>query len=825
MTSEIKRTLETICGEDQITELRALNVRDPETGNTRNHSGFFNDYEAMASEAERIGQYAEGVYFTPNPIDVDAVQGKLNELTPGSTGGSAKNHDISRIHWLLIDFDPVREARISSTQEEQTAALDLAVRVSVQMSTLGWPKPISASSGNGAHLMYRVDLPVEDSGLIRGALEALAGMFDTPRVIIDKSVHNPARIWRLYGTWARKGENTPERPHRPSHILWDESPQYPEVVSRYKLLAIQPAKFEQPTSSDDTGSSGFDLEDWIETHRLKLNTYGITGPHSWPHVGTSSGTRQEGKRWVLQRCPWNVEHTNAATYIVQRADGAIAAGCHHNGCQGKGWHELRDVIEPEWRKRRRYPHTDYGNAERLVAHHGDDIRYCYQQKNWYVWDGTRWALDDTGAVMRKAKATARAILHEADGVQDREKRDAILGWMKQSESAQKLKSMIDLAGSEEKVATSVNEFDQNPWLLNVENGTIDLQTGALKFHDRNDFITKKLPVRWIGLDERLPLWERFLDEATDGDKDLQAFLQRAVGYSLTGRTDEEVLFFVHGPAASGKSTFIEAVKSAMGDYCTTADFETFLKRSNTGGARNDIARLVGSRFVASIEVDEGKALAEGLIKSVTGGDTVSARFLFKEAFEFVPVFKLWLVANDAPDVKAGDDAMWRRILRVPFEHVVPKDKRDPQVKAQLKNPEIAGPAILAWAVRGCLDWQKDGLKIPDAVTNATEEYRKEMNPLSDFITDYCTVDTNDHVLWEPTANLRQAYLEWGRSNGAGQHINDRQFGKLMREMDCQPESRQFAGTKTRGWQGVRLDTKHRDDHGRFKPVVCFDGPF
>ncbi|MCB2211367.1 hypothetical protein KQI52_04585 [bacterium] len=821
MISEIKRTLETICGEDQITELRALNVRDPEMGNTRNYSGFFSDFEAMAAEAERIGQYAEGVYFTPNPIDPAAVQGKINELTPGSTGGSANDHDVSRIRWLLVDCDPIRPAKTAATDVQLEAALSLAQRIRERLDELGWPHPVVANSGNGAHLMYRVDLPVEDKNLIKGALLALANMFNTSEVKVDISVHNPSRVWRLYGTWNRKGDNAPDRPHRQSMINWGETPNDLITLTREQLVAIQPVQFESNATHGSDGSGNFDLEDWINEHIQKLVPYGLRGPMDWTHDLAGNN----GKKWVLQTCPWNSDHDNGAAFIVQRADGPVAAGCHHNGCQGRGWHDLRDVIEPEWRKRRSYPRTDYGNAERLVAHHGDDIRYCYQQKNWYVWDGTRWALDDTGAVMRKAKATARAILHEADGVQDRENRDAILGWMKQSESAQKLKSMIDLAGSEEKVATSVNEFDQNPWLLNVENGTIDLQTGTLKFHDRNDFITKKLPVRWNGLDERLPLWERFLDEATDGDKDLQAFLQRAVGYSLTGRTDEEVLFFVHGPAASGKSTFIEAVKSTMGDYCTTADFETFLKRSNTGGPRNDIARLVGSRFVASIEVDEGKALAEGLIKSVTGGDTVSARFLFKEAFEFVPVFKLWLVANDAPDVKAGDDAMWRRILRVPFEHVVPKDKRDPQVKAQLKNPEIAGPAILAWAVRGCLDWQKDGLKIPDAVTNATEEYRKEMNPLSDFITDYCTVDTNNHVLWEPTANLRQAYLEWGRTNGSGQHINDKQFAKLLREFECEPESRSFGGTKTRGWRGVRLDEQHRDDHGRFKPVVCFDGPF
>ncbi|HEX04836.1 MAG TPA: hypothetical protein ENH10_06725, partial [Bacteroidetes bacterium] len=262
-----------------------------------------------------------------------------------------------------------------------------------------------------------------------------------------------------------------------------------------------------------------------------------------------------------------------------------------------------------------------------------------------------------------------------------------------------------------------------------------------------------------------------------------------------------------------------------GNYCATADFETFLKRSSTGSPRNDIARLVGSRFVASIEVDEGKKLAEGLIKAITGGDQITASFLFREAFEFLPEFKLWLVANDATDVKAGDDAMWRRILRVPFEQVVPKAKRDPQIKAQLRNPEIAGPAILAWAVQGCLDWQKKGLQIPASVTNATEEYRQEMNPLSDFIMDCCTVDTNDQTQWEPTSNLRQAYQYWMQTNGSTNHFNDCQFAKLLRQVECTPMDRQFCGKKTRGWQFVSLNDDQKDKDGRFRPTVNFSSPF
>jgi len=448
--------------------------------------------------------------------------------------------------------------------------------------------------------------------------------------------------------------------------------------------------------------------------------------------------------------------------------------------------------------------TDLGNAERLVYRHGDDIRYCNSQKTWFIWDGCRWKADDTAEIMRRAKHTVRKMLLEAEQIQDFDDREKAMKWILQSESEFRLKAMVNLANSEEGIASTVDDFDQSHWLLNVKNGTIDLRTGTLLDHDRNHMITKLALVEWQGMTAKLPLWDKFLDDATDGDKDLQAFLQRAVGYSLTGDASEEVLFFVHGPGASGKSTFMEAIRGVLGDYSSTADFETFLKRSSTGGPRNDIARLAGSRLVASVEVDEGKKLAEGLIKSITGGESVTARFLYKEAFSFLPTFKLWLVANDAPDVKSSDAAMWRRILRVPFDQVVPKSKRDPQLKAQLRDPDIAGPAILAWAVKGCLDWQQQkGLQIPAVVTLATEEYRAEMNPLNEFVTDCCQLDPDDPNFWESTTNLRSAYGGWRDQNGTA-YLSDKKIASSLRELGCEPEQRQLLGKKTRGWKGICL---------------------
>ena len=294
----------------------------------------------------------------------------------------------------------------------------------------------------------------------------------------------------------------------------------------------------------------------------------------------------------------------------------------------------------------RAPLTDLGNAERLVVLFGQDLAWT-EAWGWLVWDGQRWAIDSQRKVEELAVATVRAMYRAAAQLDDPDRRKALASWAQRSESRGRIEAMVALA--RHMTARKADEFDSDPWLLNCANGTLDLRTGELRPHRREDLVTKLAPVIYAP-DARSELWERFLREACGGDQDMVAFLQRAVGYSLIGCTGEEKLFLVHGPGATGKSTFLEAVKATLGHYAWTSDFETFLLR-RSGSVRNDIAELAGRRFVISIEVEEGSRLTEGLVKMLTGGDTVRARFLYREAFQFVPQFKLWLAANHAP--KAG----------------------------------------------------------------------------------------------------------------------------------------------------------------------------
>ena len=299
-------------------------------------------------------------------------------------------------------------------------------------------------------------------------------------------------------------------------------------------------------------------------------------------------------------------------------------------------------------------------------------------------------------------------------------------------------------------------FDADPWLLNVQNGTLDLRTGDLRPHRREDMLTRCLPIAYYP-DARCPQWVGFLEKAMHAKAELIAFLQKALGYSLTGSTREQCFFLLHGPTKTGKSTFINIAKALLGPYGTQAEMSAFLHKEKDT-VRNDLADLAGMRLVCAIETDEGKRLAEALIKQLTGGtDTIKARFLFEEYFEYRPQFKIFLATNHKPKVNADDDAVWERIRLIPFAVQIPKDDRDKELEAKLRA-EL--PGILAWAVRGCMAWQKDnGLGEPTAVGEATQQYRDEMDDIGRFLREVCFLGEPQTYKTQGSALLK-AYHHW-----------------------------------------------------------------
>ncbi len=454
---------------------------------------------------------------------------------------------------------------------------------------------------------------------------------------------------------------------------------------------------------------------------------------------------------------------------------------------------IEDYAERGGRPFREFKLTDLGNSERFVSRHGNDVLYCYAWGCWLVWTGNRWQKDEGGKIQRLAKATVRSMYREASECEDEKERKALADHAKRSEAEARIRAMLELAKSEQPVST--DDLDARPWYLNVENGTIDLRTGQLRSHRQSDLITKLTPVRYDP-EAAAPMWEAFLEQILP-DEDVRAFVQRAVGYSATGDTSEQCMFINHGGGANGKSTFQETIAAALGDYAMRAPTEMLLAK-RTSGVPNDIARLKGARFVVASETEEGRRLAESLIKDLTGQDTITARFMRQEWFDFKPTHKLWLSTNHRPEIRGTDAAIWRRIRLVPWTVTIPPEEQDKRLASKLRD-EL--PGVLAWIVRGCLEWQSIGLQPPDEVRRATGRYRAEMDVLAAFIDEECIVADNASATAKA---LYSAYTAWCEENGERPE-SQRRFGSRLKDRGFQ-SGRMTTGARKGAieWYGIGL---------------------
>ncbi len=439
------------------------------------------------------------------------------------------------------------------------------------------------------------------------------------------------------------------------------------------------------------------------------------------------------------------------------------------------------------------PLTDLGNAERLIAAHGEDLRFCAQLGGWLVWDGRRWARDMTGEVQRKAQGVVRALYAEAASCNDGDRRREIARFARSCENASRQRAMLDLAWSQLGICVLPDGFDADPWLFNCANGTLDLRTGGLRPHAREDLLTVLCPVNY-NPEAKADRWFEFEMQISGGDINLVCHKQRAFGYALTGMTTEQCLFILFGTGANGKSTELGVIRQVLGDdYALHTPTETLLVNSRGSGIPNDVARLRGARYVTAVEAEGGRRLAESLIKQMTGGDPIAARFMRAEWFEFMPTHKLFLAVNHKPIIRGGDHGIWRRIRLWPYTTTIAEADQDKDLPDKL-HAEAEG--ILAWLVEGCLEWRRLGLGMPDSVAAATENYRAEMDVVGGFIAEMCVEGPGVTV---GARELYDAYAGWAEASG--EHpLTKTAFGLRLQERGLEHTRARAA----RGWRGIGL---------------------
>ncbi|MCK6446183.1 MAG: phage/plasmid primase, P4 family [Planctomycetes bacterium] len=446
--------------------------------------------------------------------------------------------------------------------------------------------------------------------------------------------------------------------------------------------------------------------------------------------------------------------------------------------------------------------TDIGNAERLIHRHGDSIKYC-SAWGWMVYDGKRWKRDDERAVELRAKETVRAIAAEAAAADiGRQVRDQLLDHARKSESDARIRAQLARAIPEAPAFPA--DFDADPFLLNVQNGTIDLRTGELRAHRREDLITALAPVDFVP-DARSEEFDRFIAFVSQGDEEFRAYLQRCAGYSLTGLQVEDAVFLIVGGGNNGKSTFLGALNATLGEYARTVPFEALLSREQGGGSgpRPELARCAGARVVAASEVEEGRDFNAATLKSLSGGDSVVVHEKYRDPFEMKPRFKLWLGANSAPRMRSDDRASRRRLKLMPFDRE--PETVDKNLRERLSMPE-ARAAFLAWALQGCMAWQREGLGSCAAVDAAVARYwnkRPAGDDVEAFVAECCE---RDPVAVTATAELHAAYLRWQAGLGRV-GTSDGVFGRLLSTLGV--ESGRTVDVRVR--HGIRLRPAWRND--------------
>jgi putative DNA primase/helicase len=506
-------------------------------------------------------------------------------------------------------------------------------------------------------------------------------------------------------------------------------------------------------------------------------TPGLSNADLLEREGRGLSALRERVRRALEK--WETEVREAALESLAEegwtgpAGGGDAGPEPHDDPPGEADNDPHDLA-PEF--------SEEALALDYAARHERRLRYVPAWGGWMVYDSRRWAADGTLRAQREARRIAREAARRTNES----------GPAKKLASANTAAAIERLARADGRLAATTDIWDPDPMALNTPGGVIDLRTGHKRQHDPADHLTK---ITSVTPDGDCPLWLSFLYRITAGDQELVTYLQRTLGYMLTGDISRQELFFAYGVGANGKSVLVSTVAAILGDYHCTAPIETF---TESLGERHptELARLVGARLVTCVETDPGRRWAESRIKALTGGDKIAARFMRRDFFEFTPQFKLLIAGNHKPSLRSVDEAIRRRFRLIPFAVTIPPDERDPHLVEKLRA-EHGG--ILQWMVDGCLDWQREGPATPEAVARATDAYLDAEDALGSWLAECCE-QVGGH--YETTRNLYESWKTWAEAGG--------EFVGTERSFAQALQGRGFASKRskrTRGFTGLRIIPK------------------
>lgn len=742
-------------------------------------SGYYDDYEAAARDAAGMTNHnhpqgtgkTPAVYFTLNKIDQDLLARYYNRMEYRAKETTADN-DVVSLEWLPIDVDAVRPSNISATDEEHDNAIRKALEIRDYLASIGWPQNafMVADSGNGGHLVVKIRLENNKSNidLIKRCIETLGKKFSDDKSKVDATTFNPSRIWKVPGTVVRKGDDTPSRPYRIARII--ECPDTYETVTENQLKAL-------------VGSASVDV-DWIKN--MSADSQTEFSPRAYAELHGANISRidswidKEGGKWefaILDTCPFNSGHNRGEARIGKRKDGKRTFGCFHESCKGKGWHDLRDLWEPGWRDRAAraatggyvgqpaavvlpgsYTLNNRGNVARLIDLHGQDLKYVREYKDWITWTGKNWARDET-APFSAVDDLIRGLYEEAQTAPDSDTRKKLAAFAAECGNNSAYNATLALAAKNTAFSMSVLELDSNDCVLNMQNGTLDLNDFQLYPHEQSQNLVKIVDYDF-DQDAKCDRWTKFLNDTFEGNQDIIEYIQRVMGYSLTGSMAEKCFFFLYGAEGdNGKSVFLAVMRKLGGEYAKNADISTFLLSKNER-VRDDLAALIGSRIITTAEPEEGSRFSMTVIKSWTGGDPQTCRELYGKFFTYPPKGKIFLAANNRPAIYERTDAAWSRVHIIPFNKSIAKENQD---KNLIKKLEDEMPGILNWALDGLKDYKTlGGLYPPQIIMDAVRGYRKENDSIKIFVEECCTF-AEGHLTHGP--RLYAAYKEFCQNAG------------------------------------------------------------